>query len=149
MPIKPENRDRYPPDWKQIREAILERAAHCCEQCRVPNHAVIERGFYHDRGTWRHPDGSIRDEDNGGLISLTCLVEYFGHPVKIVLTVAHLDHIPENCDPSNLKALCQLHHLRYNAQHHAQNARATRRARKAIGDLFDASREAIEQVRTI
>jgi len=26
---------------------------------------------------------------------------------KVVLTVAHLGHTPENCDPANLRAWCQ------------------------------------------
>lgn len=35
---------RYPPNWlTKIRPAILERANHCCEQCGVPNHALILR----------------------------------------------------------------------------------------------------------
>lgn len=37
MPIRPENRKRYPPDWKQIREAIRQRAGDCCEWCGARN----------------------------------------------------------------------------------------------------------------
>ena len=33
----------------------------------------------------------------------------------IVLTVAHLDHTPENCDDENLRAMCQRCHLAYDA----------------------------------
>ena len=43
------------------------------------------------------------------------------------LTVAHLNHMPEDCRPENLKALCSACHLRYDARHHAE----TRRQRKA------------------
>lgn len=57
----------------------------------------------------------------------------------IVLTVAHLDHDPRNCDPSNLKALCQRCHLRYDIEHHGETAYQTRRSGKAIGDLFGSS----------
>ncbi len=39
MPIKAENRARYPAHWADLRRAILDRAGHRCEQCRVPNHA--------------------------------------------------------------------------------------------------------------
>jgi 5-methylcytosine-specific restriction endonuclease McrA len=53
------------------------------------------------------------------------------HPVtgsKVVLTVAHLDHVPENCAPDNLRALCQRCHLAYDREHHrvtrAESARA-------------------------
>jgi hypothetical protein len=42
------------------------------------------------------------------------------------LTVAHLDHTPENCDPKNLCAMCAPCHLRYDAQQHAE----TRKRRK-------------------
>ena len=38
MPIKPENKSRYPKNWKQIRNSILERANNCCEFCGVENH---------------------------------------------------------------------------------------------------------------
>jgi hypothetical protein len=48
---------------------------------------------------------------------------------RIVLTVAHLDHQPENCVDENLKAMCQRCHLRYDAAHHQRNARGTRQSR--------------------
>ena len=35
----------------------------------------------------------------------------------VVLTVAHLDHDPRNCDEANLAALCQRCHNRYDMQH--------------------------------
>ncbi len=86
MPIKPENRKRYPKNWKQIRQRILERAGNCCEFCGVGNH------------TYR-------------------MNERTGKMARIVLTIAHLDHTPENCDPSNLRALCQRCHNQYDAEH--------------------------------
>ena len=54
----------------------------------------------------------------------------------VILTVAHLDHQPENCAPGNLKAMCQRCHLRYDSQHHQRNAAATRRAKKSNHELF-------------
>jgi hypothetical protein len=136
MPIKPENRHRYPDHWPEIRAAILKRAANCCEACRVPNHTNILRGIGRDRGTYQLPDGIVRNAENGGLVCLRPF-DFLGYPVRIVLTVAHLDHIPENVEPENLRAWCQLHHLRYDAHHHAQTARQTRRNRLAVADLFD------------
>lgn len=60
--------------------------------------------------------------------------------MRIVLTIAHLDHVPENCgrigDRANLRAWCQRCHLRYDAKHHAQTARALLRARIAVAELF-------------
>ncbi len=47
----------------------------------------------------------------------------------MVLTVAHLDHTPENVADDNLRAMCQRCHLRYDARHHAANARRTREQR--------------------
>lgn len=37
MPIRPENRALYPPNWKEIRERILERDGNRCKSCDVPN----------------------------------------------------------------------------------------------------------------
>jgi len=107
MPIKPENRARYPKNWEEIRGRILIRAGNRCEgspdypDCRAENHAP-------------HPDTGS----------------------KVVLTIAHLDHVPENCSDENLKAWCQRCHLNYDAEHHAKNAAATRRNRLAVADLF-------------
>jgi hypothetical protein len=57
----------------------------------------------------------------------------------IVLTIAHLDHTPENCDPANLRACCQRCHLAHDRDQHRQSAYATRRQHHALGDLFDAN----------
>lgn len=56
---------------------------------------------------------------------------YEPHPVtgsRVILTVAHLDHTPENVADENLAALCQRCHLTYDAEHHARS-RAERRRR--------------------
>lgn len=42
---------------------------------------------------------------------------------KRTLTVAHLNHTPEDFRPENLKAMCAVCHLRYDAQHHAETRR--------------------------
>lgn len=57
-------------------------------------------------------------------------------PIVIVLTVAHLNHTPEDCRPENLAALCQRHHLAYDAQHHRKTAQTTRLARSGNLELF-------------
>lgn len=118
MPISPENKTRYPANWKEIRARILKRAGDRCEgspaypDCRAIN------GF------------EIRGAEFSGN----------GYRRVVVLTIAHLDHTPENCADDNLRAWCQRCHLTYDARHHARNAAATRRKRKAIGDLFDRPR---------
>ena len=120
MPIKPENKTRYPRHWPAIREAVRYRSSNRCE------------------GSPAYPDCHA--------------VNGQPHPEtgsKVVLTVAHLDHCPENCDGmtdgaqalpingSNLRHWCQRCHLTYDAKQHAINAAATRKEGRAIGDLFE------------
>lgn len=120
MPIKPENRSLYPSNWKQIRADILKRAKNECEWCGIPNGA---QGFRDDQGIFHK---SAFDDIDG---------EYKW--ITIVLTIAHLDHDPTNNDPNNIVALCQQCHNRHDKDHRKESARKTRRARKAIGDLFE------------
>lgn len=42
------------------------------------------------------------------------------------LTVAHLNHTPEDMRPENLLAMCAPCHLRYDAKHHAETRRRNR-----------------------
>lgn len=56
------------------------------------------------------------------------------HPATrstVYLTVAHLDHTPENCTETNLKAMCQACHLGYDNEHHTQTRRESIAAEKA------------------
>lgn len=138
MPIKPENKIRYPKDWKQIRADILERAANCCETCKVPNHSFVERGTGKDAGTYKNEEGKVFCSESGEYLGMARISEYHAKSfVKIVLTIAHMDHTPENCDPSNLKALCQSCHLKYDAEHHRKNAARTRRKKSGQSDWLD------------
>lgn len=101
MPIRAENRGRYPEDWKRISAAIRERAGGKCEFCGALD---------------RQP-----------------------HPVTrsiVILTVAHLDHTPENCSDDNLKALCQRCHNGYDAKERAKGIRIRRRDSMGILPLF-------------
>jgi len=60
-------------------------------------------------------------------------------PQPVVLTVAHLNHTPEDCGDDNLRAMCQGCHLHYDRDHHAATAAATRAAELSAGmdPLFD------------
>lgn len=141
MPIKPENRARYPSNWKEIRAAILERADNSCEQCKVSNGKLIARGAGPFAGTFQTDTAEVFDAETGEYIASVRMSEYqVKNMVTIVLTIAHLDHQPENCDDDNLRALCQMHHLRHDAAHHAETARETRRARLNNLDLFEENR---------
>lgn len=88
---------RYPANWKDIRRAIRERAGDCGE------------------GSPAYPHCRARNGEP--------------HPVtgsRVVLTIAHLDHDPGNCDPANLRAWCQRGHTTYDAPHHARTRHQTR-----------------------
>lgn len=107
MPIRPENRSRYPKDWPAISRRVREAAGQRCQ------------------GTPQHPDCRAANGEP--------------HPEtgsRVVLTTAHMNHVVEDVSDGNLRALCQRCHLRWDAGHHAETARRTRRARLAAGDLF-------------
>jgi len=107
MPITLEMMERYPggsiysKEWRAIRAEILARAKGRCE------------------GSPAYPD---------------CRAAHsMPHPVTgstVVLTVAHLDHKPENSSRDNLRAWCQRCHNTYDAPHRAAN-RARKRREKS------------------
>jgi len=98
MPIRPENKDRYPDNWQEIVAAVRERSGDCCE------------------GSPAYPDCRAANRESHPVTGS-----------KVMLTTGHLDHIPENNDMENLKHWCQRCHLTYDAKHHAQTAYMTRR----------------------
>lgn len=134
MPIKPENKALYPANWPEIRQSICVRAKWRCEQCGLPNGALIHRKT---DGGYRWPSQQEMDMYHSELRSYHSrqqAAKIMGL-TRIVLTVAHLDHNPANCADDNLRALCQYCHLTYDAAHHAQTARATRRCKHTL-ELF-------------
>jgi len=107
MPIRPENKARYPKDWKAISLEIRKRAGNCCEGSPAFPNCRAENGK--------------------------------PHPITgstVVLTTAHLDHTPENCDPSNLKAWCQRCHNTYDAPMRRAGIQQRAHAERAIKDMF-------------
>lgn len=107
MSIRASERARYPKNWREISLGIRERAEWRCES--VPGQP---------RCRARHGKP---------------------HPITratVVLTVAHLNHQPEDCRDANLRALCQRCHNRYDAKHRQKNAAGTRRAKKGNAELF-------------
>lgn len=107
----PVDQSRYPGGWRQLSAFIRsERAGNRCE--------------------WIDPDTGERCQAVNGQPS----------PItgsRVILTVAHVhDPDPANCDPENLLALCQYHHLRLDHPMHMANAAKTRRAKKiAAGQM--------------
>lgn len=96
--------------------------------------------FHRDRypDNWEEISLKIRAR-SGGKCEFCGAENYKPHPItgsRVVLTVAHLDHNPQNCADDDLKALCQRCHLRYDAAHHKANAARTRYEKKlARGQL--------------
>jgi 5-methylcytosine-specific restriction endonuclease McrA len=130
MPIKPENKGLYPGqgEWKAIRQAILTRANHACEECGLPN------GL---KG-WRLSGGRFisHAEHRAGVALTEAEERQFARSremrpqgMRIVLTTAHLDHDPRHNEEKNLRAWCQKCHLSYDADHHRANATRTRALR--------------------
>lgn len=116
MPIK--DASRYPKDWRAISLRIRARSGGQCE-CEG------------ECGLHRTTPGPRR------------CIERNGEPArwakgKVVLTVAHLNHQPEDCRDENLKAMCQRCHLRYDADLHKRNSAATRREKLRNRELFGA-----------
>jgi hypothetical protein len=118
VPILAENRKRYPPDWKKISRAVKERAGWrcaCTGECgRQQEHSA--------------PDKRCPNAHGQPALGFGWLVR---------LTTAHLDHTPENCADENLRAMCEVCHLAYDREHHAQTAARRKREGRALADLLD------------
>ena len=121
----PMNSKLYPSDWKAIASEIKESAnwecVNCGRPCRKPGESIDD---FSDRLVKNYPTNKfngelfdeIRDHETGGW-------RLIPRPQKFCLTVAHLDHRPENCNRSNLKALCAPCHCRYDISQMATKKR--------------------------
>lgn len=96
MPIRESEKARYPANWPAISLRIRkERAKDRCE-C----------------------DGRCGHDHGGRCVEENAKKALFFRG-KVILTVAHLDHTPENCGDENLLAMCQRCHLAYDAPQRA------------------------------
>jgi hypothetical protein len=106
MPIRPEMKHLYPPkkEWEELRAARLKVQHNECLWCHAPN----GRNVIRKKGTidWRWDFGAYTSRE--------------WRKVKIVLTIAHLNHDPTDNRPENTPALCQLCHNRHDAKHRAR-----------------------------
>jgi hypothetical protein len=126
MPINYKN---YPKNWKsEIRPAILERANNKCEFCGVENHIAIFRGILNGIEVYQNDKADIFNAENSEYLDN----DYYApieapetrKAIKVVLTIAHLDHDTTNNDPENLKALCQRCHNRYDMKQRVHNRKS-------------------------
>ncbi|MEL6763530.1 MAG: hypothetical protein AAFO87_07670 [Cyanobacteria bacterium J06607_6] len=94
------NRSLYPDNWEQIAFAIKQEAQWTCEGCGRP---------------CLHPGESVTDFV-GRLtteLPIWLIDNPETHPRRFLLSVAHLDHLPQNCERTNLRAWCCPCHCRY------------------------------------
>lgn len=133
MPIRAENKARYPKDWPAISKRIRRRARNRCE-CKG------DCGLQHFRGDGgRQIDLPPALQINKRVFRCQA-VNGEPHPhtkARVVLTVAHLNHTPEDCSDENLRAWCQRCHNRYDAPTRAAGIKERKKAALALGDLFE------------
>jgi len=116
----PVDYSKYPPNWKtEIVPAILARAGDRCEFCGLKNGSYVwsfkvdlqenSTGKKYTTTLW-----SLDKRQYNMFKSARGLKR-----VKVILTVAHLDHDPENWEVTvdRLKALCQRCHFQYDREH--------------------------------
>lgn len=118
MPI---DYSKYPSNWPETRARILERAGHACEKCGLKNYQIVI--------SVPTPDGRVWVSDSAILLGMSAEHRQTAKEVKVVLTIAHLDHDENNHNVTDdrLRAWCQLCHLRYDAP-----MKARRRKQKCI-----------------
>ena len=139
MPIRDENKARYPADWKAISKRVREQAGHRCETCGVKNGEEIIRLQSEDYAfepIFVLRTGDTYSAEDGRHLGWHHAPDLPGKWVKVVLTVAHLDHTPENCADSNLRALCQRCHNIYDMPMRRAGIKQRARERLAAKDMF-------------
>ena len=106
------DRRLYPPNWEEIATQIKNEANWHCEECgRFCKPPSMQGIYFLERIRTRR------------MSECPVVLEFLEKPGRFILTVAHLDHNPANCDRSNLKALCSVCHLRYDNQFRATKKR--------------------------
>lgn len=109
MPI---DYSKYPPNWlTEIRPRILKRAKNRCEfdGCDFKNGETVWSVKERNKPTvW------MRILNAKSATAVRAVLKQ----VKVVLTIAHLDHDETNLEVKDerLKAACQICHLRYDAE---------------------------------
>jgi hypothetical protein len=99
------NYSQYHPDWKDIiRPAILKRDGYKCAHCGIKHKARVYK------------------DTTGKYVECDDFMEQWAKSTKrkvftLYLQIAHLDHDKQNNEPTNLKALCPVHHARFDSEH--------------------------------
>lgn len=130
MPIRQDLRHFYGRVWRTVtRPRILARAGNQCEACEVPNSTDVTRiggCWLEEKVTWAGGVSLIWHDVTGAIMDPPPAGKK--RRIRVVLTIAHLNHTAGDDGDENLKAWCQWCHLNYDKQHHAE----TRGARKDL-----------------
>lgn len=124
-------RHLYPDDWNAIAFRIKNDANWTCESCdrpcRKPNETRMDfvLRLYGDHAeNWWQQFSDVQQQQIKVRFKRFCL------------TVAHLNHVPSNCDRANLRALCTPCHCRYDLSQMATK-KLLKRERNGQGNVFD------------
>jgi hypothetical protein len=148
MPIRPEFRSLYPPNWRALSDEIRFTVADGrCQRCARPHGATLKvlpdgRWFDPDRRTWR--DGRGRD---AAWPDMEATIGW--RMTKVVLAAAHWDGNPGHNRRRNLRALCQRCHLIHDRPRHLRQRWITYRRRYAVADLFLGAYAALARLLTV
>lgn len=148
MPIRPENKSRYPQNWKS--EVVPRIRARSGNRCECTGQCGVEHGHSYCTDLSEIGRCGIHNGDVSYMIDgrwQVCLESELGEEmercdgkiyraVRIVLTVMHLNHKPEDCCDENLLHACQGCHNRYDAPMRRRGIQDRSRAQRASGDLF-------------
>ena len=130
MPIKPENKARYPKNWKS--EIVPRIRARSGDRCECSGECGL---FHYDENGGQYDSEIMLNRRQ----PIRCMaMNRQAHPVTksmVVLTIGHLNHTPEDCRDEVLRHWCQRCHLRYDAKEHQKNARVTRFRKQGQEDL--------------
>lgn len=110
----PMDRHLYPDNWDEIATAIKTAANWHCQECGKPcfrpGETFLKMMVRLEPTEWA---SYLPDEEE---VILMEAWELRSVRATFTLTVAHLNHRPEDCRPENLRALCSVCHLQYDAQ---------------------------------
>lgn len=133
---------QYHPDWKDIiRPSILRRDQYKCKVCGVKHKSRVYRNT------------------NSGYVECDEFMEEWarnnGRKVfTLYLQIAHLNHDKSNNEPSNLQALCPIHHARHDKEHKKFQrllfkAKISDNVGKTERQVLPLRRQYIEQIRNL
>lgn len=114
---------KYPLDWQERRKRILRRAKYKCEFCGLEHRSYVYSEIIKGKSVWF----KTKEEVIKALPIPPLFEEHKFKKVKVVLTIAHLDHDVENWSvkDNRLRALCQHCHLKYDLQQKLKKRKET------------------------